>query len=582
MVILLFFAFVSGLITIFAPCIWPLLPIILSATVTGGHRKPLGITLGIITSFAIFTLTISYIVKIIPFDPDILRLFAVIVIGFLGLTLIIPRLSQFLEGYVSRLSGRFGNGGNRSGFTGGFVTGISLGAVWTPCAGPILATIATLAATRAVNTEIILVTVAYVIGIGIPLFIFATFGQILLTKTRFASQYTGRVQQVFGIIMLLTALAIFTNYDKTLQAKLLDAVPSYSQFLNTFEGSDAVKNQLDAIKNQQSDLSLAGQVGELGKNMLDKASLLPKGQAPEFIGITNWLNSEPLTMKKLRGKVVLIDFWTYTCINCIRTLPHVIAWDKQYRDKGLVVVGVHSPEFAFEKKTANVARALTERDIAYPVAQDNDFATWQAYQNQYWPAKYLIDKDGAVRYTHFGEGEYENTEKAIQTLLKETGTSVPSDTIEISDKTPKARNTPELYLGSRRMEYLYPGGGVSNATIPFKLPADTVADWFSFGGTWTFTDEYAISEKDSVLVLNFTAKDVYLVMMADTPNLKVRVQLDGKAVSGSIAGKDVEDGIVTVSKDDIHHLIHLLEQGNHVLRLEFLSPGVKLHAFTFG
>ena len=249
MIVLLLFAFISGLITIFAPCIWPLLPIILSSTSTGGNRKPLGITLGIMVSFALFTLTISSIVKIIPFDPEILRLFAVIVIGFLGLSLAIPQLSHLLEGYVSRLSGKFG--GTKShgdGFTGGFITGLSLGLVWTPCAGPILATIATLAATQALNFQVILVTFVYVIGVGIPLFIFATVGRVLFTRSRFINQYTGRIQQVFGVIMILTAISIFTGYDRTLQAKLLDAFPGYAQFVVDLESNKDVKDQLKELK----------------------------------------------------------------------------------------------------------------------------------------------------------------------------------------------------------------------------------------------------------------------------------------------------------------------------------------------
>ncbi len=223
MAILLIFAFISGLVTIAAPCIWPLLPIILSSSVTGAKRKPFGITLGIITSFAFFTLTISYLVKIIPFDPNILRLFAVVVIGFLGITLVVPQLSRLLEGYVSRLSGRFAPSGKtkNQGFLGGYVTGFSLGIVWSPCAGPILATIATLAATRSVSFEVALVTIVYVIGVGIPLFVFASAGSYLFTKSRGLSQYTGTIQQIFGVVMILTALAIYTNYDKNQIKKIL-------------------------------------------------------------------------------------------------------------------------------------------------------------------------------------------------------------------------------------------------------------------------------------------------------------------------------------------------------------------------
>ena len=360
MIVLLTFAFLSGLVTILAPCIWPLLPIILSASATGGKRKPLGITLGIITSFAFFTLALSYIVKLIPFNPDGLRLFAVIIIGFFGLTLLIPALSQKVEGMVSRLSGKLGikPSQNNDGFWGGFVTGLALGIVWTPCAGPILATIATLAATRSVNVDIILTTIVYVVGVGIPLFFFATLGQKVFTKSRKLSKYTGRIQQIFGAVMIITALLIFTNYDKVLQVKLLDAVPAYSKFIFDLEGNKDVKKQLDRLRNNNSS------TGNRNNVFSPMDQTLPNlGKAPEFTGIDKWLNTDiSPTMKGLRGKVVLVDFWTYTCINCIRTLPHITSWYDKYKDQGLVVIGVHTPEFEFEKNTSRINSVLSAEE----------------------------------------------------------------------------------------------------------------------------------------------------------------------------------------------------------------------------
>ena len=577
MIILLFFAFLSGLVTIFAPCIWPLLPIILSSTTTGEKHKPLGITLGIMLSFAIFTLSISYLVSLFHIDPDVLRIVAVIVIGFLGITLIIPALTLLLEGTVSRLSAKFGvKGSNSHGFLGGFITGISLGLVWSPCAGPILATIATLAATRAVNIEIVFVTIAYVFGIGIPLFIFATAGSYLFTRTRFLSKYTGRIQQVFGIVMLLTALAIYTNYDKILQVKLLDAFPSYATFLTQFESSNTVKKQLNKLKDMKE---------KTEKEMPHTGAILPNlGQAPEFAGIEKWLNVEKTpTMQSLRGKVVLVDFWTYTCINCIRTLPHVKAWYEKYKDQGLVVVGVHTPEFAFEKKTKNVQQAINQYGIPYPVAQDNEFGMWNAYNNNYWPAKYLIDAQGQIRYTHFGEGQYEETEKAIQELLKETGSTVSSDMISMNDETPQQRLSPETYVGSRRMEYLYPDGRTGNGKQILK-EENPILNSFSLGGEWTIADEYSMSGKNAVIRYQFFANKVFLVMR---PSMKgsstVRVLLDGKIVTEKNQGTDVKNGMVTIDSDRLYHLIDLPGDTNkHLLQLEFQKEGTSVYAFTFG
>lgn len=591
MIILLFFAFVSGLITIFAPCIWPLLPIILSSTATGGHKKPLGITLGIMTSFALFTLTISYIIRIIPFDPNVLRLFAVVVIGFLGITLAVPKLSGLLEGYVSRLSGVFGaTNQNRSGFWGGYITGFSLGLVWTPCAGPILATIATLAATTSVNFQVVLVTVVYVLGVGIPLFLFATLGRVLFTKSRVLSQYTGRIQQVFGVIMILTALAIYTNYDRVLQTKLLDAIPAYSNFVTDLESNDTVKSELQKLKGDKEGESKNGALFEMFPDTQEQKLFNTNTKAPEFTGITQWLNTEkPLTLKELKGKVILVDFWTYTCINCIRTLPYVTAWYDKYKDDGFVVVGMHTPEFAFEKDTKNVEQAIDQYKITYPVAQDNDFATWNAYSNQYWPAHYLIDKNGIVRRVHFGEGEYEETEKAIQALLKEAGKKVSEKTLDMPDQTPRERFSHETYLGSNRMEYLYPGGNKNSGIYTFSLEENIPRDMFGFGGEWEVAGEYAESIQKSVLEYNFYANKVFLVLKPGV-NIpegggNVKVFLDGKLVTKANAGTDVDvkDGMLRIKKANLYTLIDLKgKPGEHILRLEFEDPGIQAYAFTFG
>lgn len=575
MEILLIFAFVSGLITIFAPCIWPLLPILLSSTATGGHRKPLGVVIGIITSFAAFTLTISYIIKIIPFDPNSLRLVAVILIGFLGLTLAIPKISSLVEGYVSRLSGKAGSklyGSEQNGLFGGLITGLVLGLVWSPCAGPILATIATLAATTNLNLGIILVTIVYVAGVGIPLFLFATFGRILFTKSRALSKYTGRIQQIFGVIMILTAIAIYTNFDKTLQVKLLDLFPSYGNVLTKFESNSKVKQQLDELK------------GKTSKSSINQYDLFnTNSPAPDFVGITNWLNSQPLTMSELKGKVVLVDFWTYTCINCIRTLPHVTSWYDKYKDQGFVVIGVHTPEFEFEKQTSNVENAIKQYNIHYPVAQDNDYATWNAYSNQYWPAEYLIDAKGNIRRTHFGEGEYDQTEKAIQELLKEAGQKVDASLEQMPDQTPHAQLSPETYLGSKRMQYYYPGGSIPNGQTKFELSENPSPNSFSLGGDWTIDDENATTVKNSTLTYNFYADKVFLVLRPGQTSSKIKVFLDEKIISTENAGADVKDGIVNIDTDRLYNLIDLKGgSAQHILKIEFETPGIKVFAFTFG
>lgn len=575
MILLFGFAFLAGLVTILAPCIWPLLPLILSTTSLDTKRlKPLGVTLGIMVSFSILTLSLSYLVKLLHFDPTILRLVAVIVIGLLGLSLLIPSFSLLLEGLVSRMTGFFSPAGQpkRHGLGEGFFTGLSLGIIWTPCAGPILAAIATLSATGKVNLVVVGITAAYVLGVGMPLFLFAYAGQYLFTKTRFISAYTPTIQKIFGLIMILTAFAIYTNYDSYLESQLLNTFPSISSTLTSFETNNTVSSQLQALKGNLQTPSMPTTTSLLNTN----------SPAPDFVGITQWLNTSPLSLEKLKGKVVLVDFWTYTCINCIRTLPHVTSWYNKYKDDGFVVVGVHTPEFAFEHETTNVQHALTMFGITYPVAQDNDYTTWNAYNNQYWPAEYLIDAQGRIRRTHFGEGEYDQMEEAIQQLLRQAGRPVSSKLDTMTDQTPTAQLSPETYLGAYRMEYYYPSGSTGITQQNFTLQ-DPVDNSFSLGGTWNITNDNAVTGNTAVLSYNFYASKVFLVLRPPQGKAaSLKVFLDGKEVT-DMAGTDVKDGGVTVDSDRLYNLIDLHgKTEQHILKLEFDTPGTQVFAFTFG
>jgi len=582
MAILLFFAFLSGLVTILAPCIWPILPIVLSASATGGKKKPLGITLGILGSFGLFTLTIAYLVRLFPIDPEVFRYIAVFIIGALGIVMIVPALGSVLEGYVSRLSGRFSVKGNeQSGFFGGVVVGASLGIVWTPCAGPILGTIAALSATRSLNADIVLVTMVYLIGVGIPLFLFASGSRAMVTRSRILNKYTGQVQQIFGILMVLTAIAIYTGYDRTLQAKLLDTIPSYSQFLNDLEGSQTVRDELGRLKRKEN---VDQKETEVEMNF-PRADRLPKlRKAPELVGIHQWLNSEPQTLESLRGKVVLIDFWTYTCINCIRTLPHLKQWYETYKDDGFFIIGVHTPEFEFEKKTENVEMAIKQYGLTYPVAQDNNYSTWRAYDNHYWPAKYLIDAEGYIRYTHFGEGKYEETEEAIRALLQEAGTAPTGGMTDVIDQTPGVRNTQETYLGAQREEWYDGIGSYRQGKQTFTFSTITPQlHHFALNGGWFIADEYAEASGGSQLTFRFLADKVFLVIHPSTASDTVTVKLDGEVIPDEFAGADVKNAVVTVTEPRLYELINLHgNRSEHTLLLEFHTAGTRIFAFTFG
>lgn len=588
--VVLVFAFISGLVTIVAPCIWPLLPIVLSSSALGGHRRPIGLTIGILLSFGSITLSVSYFVALFHFDPNILRVIAVIVLLFLGATLVIPSLTQLFEGLISRFAGRFGSNNTGKGFVQGFVAGLALGVVWAPCAGPILATIATLAATRAVGFQIILVTISYLIGVGIPLFIFSYAGQKIVQESRIFNKYTLLVQRIFGVIIILTALLIFTNYDKVLEVKLLNLFPSYSNFITAFESNSSVQKELGNIKGQKD--NLIGKPFNPMPSPESKDNLFNANyKAPELTGISKWLNSDPLKISGLHGKVVLVDFWTYTCINCIRTLPHVTSWYEKYKDDGFVVIGVHTPEFEFEHSTSNVQQAIKQYNINYPVPQDNDYATWNAFNNRYWPAEYLIDKDGVIRRVHFGEGEYDQMEMAIRNLLQETGQKITGNLSNMPDQTPSGVLSPETYLGFSRMEFYFPNGQVSKGDYKnLKISPNIPVNSFTLGGNWQIMDEYSVSGSNASLEYNFFADHVYLVMAPPQSGSApegirsgvVKVFIDGKVVDAINAGADVKNGSVTIDSDRLYDLIDLHNNpGQHLLRLEF-SPEIQVFAFTFG
>ncbi|RJR14712.1 cytochrome c biogenesis protein DipZ [Candidatus Microgenomates bacterium] len=586
MFILILFAFIAGIVTILSPCILPILPIVLSGGVTGGKKRPLGVITGFIISFTFFTLFLSAIVRVTGVSADILRTISVVIVAIFGIALLLPQFQVMLEQLFSKLAGSVSGvqakaQSVKSDYLAGVLIGVSLGLVWTPCVGPILASVITLAATSSVSFGAILMTLAYSIGTAIPLFAITYGGRELLQKHPWLLSNSRKIQQVFGVLMLLTALAIFFNIDRKFQTYILEKFPQYGVGLTQIEDNQVVRNALENINNEPMDET------KIGKPMSDvvKTDL---GAAPEFILGGQWFNlpageagTEPLTMTGLRGKVVLVDFWTYTCINCIRTLPYLKSWHERYADKGLVIVGVHTPEFAFEKEADNVEKAIADFEIKYPVMQDNDYATWRAYNNRFWPAKYLIDKDGRIRYTHFGEGKYDETEEMIQELLGEIGTEID---MPISNPTYDVKTrTPETYLGYARMQYIATPDQVrpdesSTYTAPQQLNLNT----FAFSGTWTVGDEYAMADAGSSLSLRFEAQEVFLVMRPTgaTP-ARVRVLLDNQAVTTN-AGEDVVNGVVTVDTDRLYKLIKLPNPEQHTIQLEFLDGSVEVFAFTFG
>jgi cytochrome c biogenesis protein CcdA/thiol-disulfide isomerase/thioredoxin len=541
------------------------LPIVFSASSGGGKRKSLGITLGVMTSFTIFTLFISYIVKIFPINPNSLRLAATVIIGLLGLSMLVPSLGAHFEVFINNLLGplqsRFKKEGN--GFTAGLVAGFSLGLVWAPCAGPILATIAALSATQSVNLKVVAITLAYVSGLGIPLFIFSSFSAGLFKKMRAVNKYTGLIQQGFGLIMIITAVMIYTNYAQVIQARVLNLFPGYSRFLGQFENNSHLQKELDHLAGRK-----AQAIAEDTEKLLTEG-----GPAPDFAGIAQWLNvSSPLNLHALEGKVVLVDFWTYSCINCVRTLPHLTAWYERYKNDGLVIVGVHTPEFAFERETHNVQNAIKQFNVTYPVAQDNDYQTWKNYQNHYWPAEYLIDAKGHIRHTHFGEGGYDHMEEAIRALLKENGRTIKGDLSPVTDQTPKQTHTPETYLGTHRMMRFVSPEKILGQDQVFSLPAEIPLNHFAYEGTWNVQPQFAQSGAGAALEFKIKAGKVYLVIGPAHAGDKVHVFMDGKMLKDIILDNE--------RLYDVIDLKGVVDTFN--LRLEFSGKGTRAYAFTFG
>lgn len=567
MVLLVFFAFLGGMVTILSPCILPVLPIVLAGSITGGKKRPWGVVVGFIASFTFFTLFLSAIVKATNISADVLRSASIVILTGFGMSLLVPAFQAIIQRLFSRLTGLVSSrppSATQSDFVSGFLVGVSLGLLWTPCVGAILASIITLAATSQVTADAVVITLAYAAGTAVPLLAITYGGRNLLTKNPWLVANTARIQKGFGVLMILTAIAIYFQIDRKFQVYILNQFPNYGVGLTNLENNKAVKNAL----------------GDLQKPLQVKQS----DKAPELIAGGIWFGSAPITISSLRGKVVLIDFWTYTCINCIRTLPYLKSWHNKYKDKGLVIIGVHTPEFEFEKNPDNVARAIKDFGLTYPVMQDNDFATWNAYNNHYWPAKYIIDKNGVIRDTHFGEGGYDETEMKIQELLKEAGSL--SEDLPVDNPTYRVQSrTPETYLGNWRIaNFVSPEPIRQDASAIYSIPENITRNTFAYGGSWTVGYEYSRPSTGATLVFRFEAAEMFLVMRQKTKGTvgTLRVLLNGKPLNEDTAGEDTKGGVVTVDADRLYKLIKLPTPGEHLLKLEFPDDNLELYAFTFG
>jgi cytochrome c biogenesis protein CcdA/thiol-disulfide isomerase/thioredoxin len=579
MALLMLFALVAGAGTALSPCVLPILPAVLSAGVTGGRRRPLGVATGLVVAFTFATVALVYVIDALGLPDDIARTLAIVVLLVFGASLLVPPIGDRIEAFASRLApgpARF----RGDGFGSGLIVGASLGLVYAPCAGPILAAVITTSAAQDFTAGKLAVALSYAIGSGAVIYALLLGGRRLADRL---APIRGQVQVALGAVMVCVAVVMIADLDTRFQTAIADDLPSFLvNPTGEIETSSAIASDVASVRG-------GGKPIVSDPTQLDESLDLPSyGTAPDFTGTQEWFNTpdgEPLTMSGLRGQVVLIDFWTYTCINCIRTLPYVEAWDRRYGDRGLTIVGVHSPEFAFEKDAGNVEDSIEQNGLTYPVAQDNDLATWDAWGNQYWPAKYLVDADGNVRYYHFGEGSYDETEQAIRTLLREAGGEDLGAGARATGEAPSAgTTTPETYLGYLRAhgwvnttEGLIPPGVHDFGAAPGTLETDQ----FAYAGTWEVTEESGKALEGAQIDAQFNARRVFLVLGSPEEPRSVQVLLDGKPIPAKVAGPDVEGGRVTVDEQRLYRLVDLPAVGEHRLSLIF-EPGIEGYAFTFG
>ena len=562
MISLLLVGFVAGLICGISPCILPVLPVVLVAGATGTtpssrRWRSVAVVVGLVASFSVITLLGTTVLSVLGLPQDLLRDAGLLVLGLFGLGLIVPAIGEILERPFLRLRGP-----QPATSRGGFVLGLGLGAVFVPCAGPVLAAITVIGATNHLSFTGLLLTVAFAAGAGVPLLAVALAGDAVIDRVRALRERARRMRIAGGAVLIVMSLAISLNLTDGLQQD----VTGYTSVLqNSVEGGKTVKAQLQNLTD--------GQVGAGSLASCSVSTNLEKcGSAPAFQGITAWLNTPggaPLTIQSLRGKVVLVDFWTYSCINCQRTIPHVEAWYQRYSADGLVIVGVHTPEFAFEHVVSNVQSAVQQFSITYPVAVDNGYSTWNAYDNQYWPAEFLIDASGEVRHEDFGEGQYGQTETLIRQLLvgANPALKLPPAT-NLPDLTPTSITNPETYLGYSRLQYLVGAPPAEDVPAAYAFPGNINFGEYALSGTWTIGSEESTADADARLELDVQAKDAYLVLGGSGT---VGVTLNGQAlqtidVTGFprlytlVAGQSEESGLLLLT----------------------VSPGIEAYDFTFG
>ncbi len=587
---LLLISFIAGILTILAPCILPLLPVIVGRSISDNSiskRKVFVITISLGISVILFTLLLKATTLFIDIPQDFWKWFSGGIIFIFGLVSLFPELWEKISsfstiGLINRKSNELlAVGYKKDNIWGDVIVGASLGPIFSACSPTYFVILATvLPATPALG---ILYLFVYALGLSLALLVVSLVGQKIMLKIGVAADPRGWFKRIMGIIFILVALFIVTGYDKKLQISLLNA--------GFFDVTKLELKLLEPKKSSSEDTGLAGNIhnsndekqdGTLLTMLSIKEKMAKFSFAPDISTPDGFVNTQgkPITISEFKGKkVVLLDIWTYSCINCIRTIPHLNKLYKKYEGEGLVIIGLHTPEFAFEKIQKNVEDAVKRFDITYPVVLDNDFSTWNAYGNQYWPRKYLIDLDGYIVYDHIGEGGYEETEQAIKKALQERnarlgiGEKMPVVSSGVAGETTPLTGqvrSHELYFGSARNSDLSNGKPGTNGSQTLTVPTDLKADQLYLGGTWSFTPEYTESVADSTIALTYKAKNVYLVA-SSVNGENVEVFVDGKSI-----------GTVFIQGEKLYTIVAGTDYQEHTLLIKVKKSGVKAFAFTFG
>jgi cytochrome c biogenesis protein CcdA/thiol-disulfide isomerase/thioredoxin len=569
-------AFVGGVLTILSPCILPVLPFIFARADQPFRRSGLPLLTGMALTFALVATAAAFgghwVVRLNQGG----RYVAMLVFLILGVTLLFPSLAEVLTRPLVNAGGRLqGSPSEESSIGKSFILGVSTGLLWAPCAGPILGLILTGAAIQGPGARSSFLLLSFALGAAASLGVALFAGNKVFSVMKRSLSFEIWIRRTLGVAVILGVVAIALGWDTNLLTKF--------SFVNT---ARAEEHLIGTLQQARPALVTANAAEP-------QPALSDEGPFPDLSGAVRWINSPPLSSKSLRGKVVLIDFWTYSCINCLRALPYVEGWAEKYKDAGLVVIGVHTPEFAFEKERANVEKAVHDLKITYPVAIDSDYKIWQAFHNEYWPAHYFIDGKGRIRYHHFGEGEYGESERVIQELLKENGAQLSSSAaINIAAAGAEAapdvvnRQSSETYIGYHRAQNFASTEPIAkDSRYDYKpLPRLSLNQW-ALGGSWKVSEENAVLQTaPGKIVFRFHARDLHLVLgTKDKKPVRFVIRLDGTP-PGEDHGSDTDaNGSGMVQG---HRLYQLIRQKGAVedrtFEIEFLDPGVQAFAFTFG